>query len=83
VSAGRRILGIRDVDHVRPERDHEVCRREMDVHAVRPATDRIDRPEDMIRDLIERCILEEEAKGLTEEELAEKIVTGEFLPCQK
>ena len=44
---------------------------------------RIDRPEDMIRDLIERCVLEEEAKGLTEEELAERIVTGEFLPCQK
>jgi hypothetical protein len=37
----------------------------------------------MIRDLIERCVLEEEAKGLTEEELAERIVTGEFLPCRK
>jgi 2-oxoglutarate ferredoxin oxidoreductase subunit beta len=37
-----------------------------------------DRPEDMIRELIERCILEEEAKGLTEEEMAEKIITGEF-----
>jgi 2-oxoglutarate/2-oxoacid ferredoxin oxidoreductase subunit beta len=40
---------------------------------------RLDRPEDMIRDLIQRCILEEEAKGLTEEEMAERIVTGEFL----
>jgi hypothetical protein len=37
----------------------------------------------MIRDLIERCILEEEARGLTEEERAERIVTGEFLSCQK
>jgi 2-oxoglutarate ferredoxin oxidoreductase subunit beta len=38
-----------------------------------------DRPEEMIRELIERCILEEEAKGLTEEEMVEKIITGEFL----
>jgi hypothetical protein len=37
----------------------------------------------MIRDLIERCVPEEEAKGLTEEERAEKIITGEFLSCQK
>ncbi len=44
---------------------------------------RIDRPEDMIRDLIQRSILEEEAKGLTEEERAEKIITGEFLSCQR
>jgi 2-oxoglutarate ferredoxin oxidoreductase subunit beta len=44
---------------------------------------RLDRPEDMIQDLIRRCILEEEAEGLTKEELAEKIITGEFLPCQK
>jgi 2-oxoglutarate ferredoxin oxidoreductase subunit beta len=44
---------------------------------------RIERPEDMIRDLMERCILEEEAKGLTEEERAEKIITGEYLPCLK
>lgn len=42
---------------------------------------RLDRPEDLIRDLIDRCILEEEAKGLTEEEQAEKIITGEFLSC--
>jgi hypothetical protein len=34
----------------------------------------------MIQDLIRRCILEEEAKGLSEEELAEKIVTGEYHP---
>jgi 2-oxoglutarate/2-oxoacid ferredoxin oxidoreductase subunit beta len=40
---------------------------------------RQDRPEDMIQDLIRRCILEEEAEGLTEEERAEKIITGEFL----
>jgi 2-oxoglutarate ferredoxin oxidoreductase subunit beta len=40
----------------------------------------LDRPEEMIQDLIRRCILEEEAKGLTEEELAERIITGEFLP---
>jgi 2-oxoglutarate/2-oxoacid ferredoxin oxidoreductase subunit beta len=40
---------------------------------------RIDRPDDMIRDLIRRCILEEETKGLTEEELAERIITGEFV----
>jgi 2-oxoglutarate ferredoxin oxidoreductase subunit beta len=39
-----------------------------------------DRPEEMIQDLIRRCILEEEAKGLTQEELAERIITGEFLP---
>lgn len=40
---------------------------------------RLDRPEEMIKDLIERCILEEKAKGLTEEELAKRIITGEFL----
>lgn len=39
-----------------------------------------EKPEEMIQDLIRRCILEEEAKGLSEEALAEKIVTGEFLP---
>ena len=38
----------------------------------------LDRPEDMIQDLIRRCILKEEAERLTEEELAGKIVTGEF-----
>jgi hypothetical protein len=32
----------------------------------------------MIRDLLRRCILEEEAKGLTQEEMAERILTGEF-----
>ena len=42
---------------------------------------RLDKPEDMIRDLMERCIPEEEAEGMGEEELAEKIVTGEILPC--
>ena len=44
---------------------------------------RLDRPEEMIQELIQRCILEEDAKGLTEEELAEKIITGEFLKWQK
>jgi 2-oxoglutarate ferredoxin oxidoreductase subunit beta len=40
---------------------------------------RPERPEEMIQDLLRRCVLEEEAKGLTEEELAEKIITGEFV----
>ena len=40
----------------------------------------LERPEEVIRDLIERAILEEEAKGLTQEELREKIITGEFVP---
>ena len=44
---------------------------------------RIDRPEEMIRDLVKRCILEEEAKGLTEEEKAERIITGEFFSCRE
>jgi len=44
---------------------------------------RIDRPEDMIQDLIHRCILEEEAQGLTEEERAERIITGEFSSWEK
>jgi 2-oxoglutarate ferredoxin oxidoreductase subunit beta len=44
---------------------------------------RLDRPDELIRDLIDRCILEEEAKGLTEEQLRGKIITGEFLPCPK
>jgi 2-oxoglutarate ferredoxin oxidoreductase subunit beta len=40
---------------------------------------RIDRPEEMIQDLIRRCILKEEAERLTPEELEGKILTGEFL----
>jgi 2-oxoglutarate/2-oxoacid ferredoxin oxidoreductase subunit beta len=40
---------------------------------------RLDKAEDMMKDLMQRCILEEEALGLTEEERAEKIITGEFL----
>jgi 2-oxoglutarate ferredoxin oxidoreductase subunit beta len=44
---------------------------------------RQDRAEDMIQGLIEKCILEEEAQGLTEEERAERIITGEFLTWQK
>ena len=43
---------------------------------------RLDRPEDLVRDLMERCIPEEEAEGMNEEELAEKIITGELLPCR-
>ncbi|HVP79138.1 MAG TPA: thiamine pyrophosphate-dependent enzyme [Thermodesulfobacteriota bacterium] len=39
---------------------------------------RLDRPEEMIRELTRRCILEEEVEGLTEEELSEMIITGEF-----
>jgi hypothetical protein len=27
-------------------------------------------------------VLEEETEGMSEEELAEKIITGELLPCQ-
>jgi 2-oxoglutarate ferredoxin oxidoreductase subunit beta len=40
---------------------------------------RFDRPDVMIQDLIKRCVLEEEAEGLTEKERAERILTGEFL----
>ena len=39
---------------------------------------RLDRPEDLIRDLREKCILPEEAEDMSEEELAERIITGEF-----
>jgi 2-oxoglutarate ferredoxin oxidoreductase subunit beta len=42
----------------------------------------IDRPEEMIQDLMRRCILKEEAEQLTEDELAGRIITGEFLSCQ-
>jgi 2-oxoglutarate/2-oxoacid ferredoxin oxidoreductase subunit beta len=44
---------------------------------------RLDKPEDMVRDLMDRCVLEDETEGMTEDELAEKIITGEILPCQK
>jgi 2-oxoglutarate ferredoxin oxidoreductase subunit beta len=44
---------------------------------------RLDRPDEMIRDLMGRCIPEEEAEGLSEAELAEKIITGELHPCRK
>ncbi len=40
---------------------------------------RLDRPEDLIRDLIRRCLPVEEVEGMSEEELHEKIITGEFL----
>lgn len=43
----------------------------------------IDRPEEMIQDLIKRCILKEEAERLTEGELTDRIITGEFLQCQE
>jgi 2-oxoglutarate ferredoxin oxidoreductase subunit beta len=39
----------------------------------------LDRPEEMIRELMQRCILLEEAEEMSEEELTEKIITGEFL----
>ncbi len=42
---------------------------------------RAERPEEMIQDLMRRCILKEEAERLTQEELAGKIITGEFCPC--
>ena len=40
---------------------------------------RLESPEEMILELTRRCILEEETEGLTEEELSEMILTGEFL----
>jgi len=43
---------------------------------------RLDRADEMIRDLMGRCILEEESEGLSEAELAEKIITGELHPCR-
>jgi len=39
---------------------------------------RLSRPDEMIQDLMRRCILKEEAETLTEEEWNEKIITGEF-----
>ncbi len=39
---------------------------------------RPDRPEKMIQDLMRRCIREEEAMGLSPEEMAERIIVGEF-----
>ncbi len=44
---------------------------------------RLDKPEDLVADLMERCIPEEDAEGMSEAELAEKIVTGEILPCRE
>jgi 2-oxoglutarate ferredoxin oxidoreductase subunit beta len=43
---------------------------------------RQDRADEMILDLMRRCIDEEAAAGMSEEERAEKIITGEFLKCQ-
>jgi 2-oxoglutarate/2-oxoacid ferredoxin oxidoreductase subunit beta len=39
----------------------------------------LDQPSEMIRDLLQRCVLPEEAEGMSEETLKEKIITGEFL----
>jgi 2-oxoglutarate ferredoxin oxidoreductase subunit beta len=39
----------------------------------------LEKPEDMIQDLIRRCIQKEEAERLTEEELEGRIITGDFL----
>lgn len=44
---------------------------------------RLDRPEELIRELLRRCILEQEAEGLTEEERAERIITGEFVTWER
>ena len=44
---------------------------------------RLEKPEEMILDLMDRCLLEEEAEGQSEEEIAEKIITGEFVRCQE
>ncbi len=41
----------------------------------------LDRPEEMIKDLMRRCLQKEEAESLSEEERAGKIITGEFHPC--
>jgi len=38
----------------------------------------LDSPADMLKFLIDRCITKEEAKGLSPEELEDKIITGEF-----
>lgn len=38
----------------------------------------LDQPAQMIRDLLQRCVSKEEAEGMTEEALKEKIITGEF-----
>ncbi len=39
---------------------------------------RLDRPDWIIKDLMKRCIAKEEAERLTEEELQERLITGEF-----
>jgi 2-oxoglutarate ferredoxin oxidoreductase subunit beta len=44
---------------------------------------RLDRPDEMVQNLVRQCILKEEAEQLTEEELEGKIITGEFLQCQR
>ena len=39
---------------------------------------RYDSPSDMLKNLTEICIVKEEARNLSEEDLKDKIVTGEF-----
>jgi 2-oxoglutarate/2-oxoacid ferredoxin oxidoreductase subunit beta len=42
----------------------------------------LDRPEEMMRYLLDHCVMEEEAGGMTDDERADKIVTGEVMPCR-
>ena len=39
---------------------------------------RFDSPADMLKDLMDKCIMKEDAEGLSSEELRGKIITGEF-----
>jgi len=39
---------------------------------------KFDSPADMLKDLVDRCIMREEAEGLSSEKLGDKIITGEF-----
>jgi len=39
---------------------------------------KFDSPADMLKDLMARCIMKENARGLSPEELKDKIITGEF-----
>lgn len=44
---------------------------------------RLEQPADMLEDLMGRCVTNEEAADLTEEERSGKIVTGEFVSCRE
>jgi len=44
---------------------------------------RLDRPGEMVQNLVRQCVLKEEAEQLSDEELEGKIITGEFLQCQR